>query len=127
MRTAHALSGWEITLLVLGAPLWLPLLATFAALVLTVVAVMASVLATAYAVGLSLVACFAAGVITAIQFASDNLPAQAAAYGGFALASAGAHRPRLCREQLDGEGTVHREQKSAARGKRPAGCKGEVK
>ena len=50
MRTAHALSGWEITLLVLGAPLWLPLLATFAALVLTVVAVMASVLATAYAV-----------------------------------------------------------------------------
>ena len=89
MRTAHALSGWEITLLVLGAPLWLPLLATFAALVLTVVAVMASVLATAYAVGLSLVACFAAGVTTAIQFASDNLPAQAAAYGGFALASAG--------------------------------------
>ena len=38
----------KITLLVLGAPLWLPLLATFAALVLTVVAVMASVLATAY-------------------------------------------------------------------------------
>ena len=35
IKPKRALSGWEILLLVLGAPLWLPLLATAAALLFT--------------------------------------------------------------------------------------------
>lgn len=56
VRRRRAPQAWEIVLLVLGAPLWLPLLLAFLAAALSVYAVIWSVVATLYAADLSLAA-----------------------------------------------------------------------
>ena len=62
MRPRRPLRVWEIVLLVLGSPVWLPLLAAGAAVALALYAVVWAVVACLYAVDLSLAVCGAAGL-----------------------------------------------------------------
>ena len=66
VRTRQSLRGWEIALLVLGSPLWLPLILTALILFLTVYIVIWAVIISLYAVVFSLavsaLACIAAAV-----------------------------------------------------------------
>lgn len=54
LRPKRSLAGWEIALLILGAPVWLPLLIAAGAVVLSVLIVLWAVVISLYAVALSL-------------------------------------------------------------------------
>ncbi len=62
-KPRHELKAWQIVLIILGAPLWIPLIATVVAVVLTIYAALWSVLISLYAAAISIigtaVACFA--------------------------------------------------------------------
>ena len=62
VRPRRALRAWEIVLLVLGSPVWLPLLAALAAVVLALYAAVWAVIVSLYAVDLSFAACGVAGL-----------------------------------------------------------------
>ncbi len=70
VRPKRVLSAWEIVLIILGFPLWLPLLAAFFSVILAVVVALWSVIVSLYAVDLSLllagVGCIFGSVITFI-------------------------------------------------------------
>lgn len=78
------LTAGELTLLCLGAPLWIPLLIAAASVVLSLYVSLWSVLISLWAVFGSLVACAVAGVIGGIGFAIGGY-----ALSGFALFGAG--------------------------------------
>ncbi len=81
--------AWEIVLLVLGAPLWIPLLITAAAVLLTVYAVLWVVVACLWVVDVSLggvsLGCIVAGIVCA---ANGQIPSMLL-YFGTVLAAAG--------------------------------------
>ncbi len=81
--------AWEIVLLILGSPLWIPLIATAAAVLLTVYAVLWVVVACLWSVDLALgalsVGCIVAGIVSA---AGGAVPT-AILYLGVSLVSAG--------------------------------------
>ena len=70
VRPKRVLSAWEVVLIILGFPLWLPLLAAFFSVILAVVVALWSVIVSLYAVDLSLllagVGCIVGSVITFI-------------------------------------------------------------
>ena len=72
VRPRRTLKGWEILLIVLGAPLWLPLLIAALAVVVSVVisiyAVVFSLVISLAAVDLSLFACAIGGVAVAFTY-----------------------------------------------------------
>lgn len=74
VKPNRMLRGWEIGLLILGSPVWLPLLLAAAIIVLAVYIVIWSVIITLYAVDLSFAACGAAGIAGAFAYiAADNI------------------------------------------------------
>ena len=77
VKPKRALKAWEIVLLVLGAPLWIPLLATVILTVLAVYLSVWSVIISLYAVDLSIavsgLACI--GVSVALLFDGQFVPA----------------------------------------------------
>lgn len=76
VRPSRSLRAWEIVLLVLGSPVWLPLLAAVAAVILALYAAVWAVIVSLYAVDLSFAACGIAGlggIYLAIR--SDNVAA----------------------------------------------------
>ena len=77
VKPKRALKAWEIVLLVLGAPLWIPLLATVILTVLAVYLSVWSVIISLYAVDLSIavsgLACI--GVAVALLFDGQFVPA----------------------------------------------------
>lgn len=89
IKPKKKLSGWNITLIILGFPVWLPLLAA-------VFAIAAAVYAVIWAVDISLWAVFASfvgssfgiAVISAMYFAQGNIPV-ALATSGAALVCVG--------------------------------------
>ena len=66
LRPTRALRVWEIVLLILGFPVWFPLLISAIAVVFSVYLVLWSVVATLYAVNLTLAIAAIAALITAI-------------------------------------------------------------
>lgn len=73
MHPERALRVWEVILLVLGSPVWLPLLLAAAAVLLAVYVVVWSVVVTFYATDLALAACCLGGIAGGIVlFAADN-------------------------------------------------------
>ncbi len=70
VRPKRVLSVWEVVLIILGFPLWFPLLAAFFSVILAVVVALWSVIVSLYAVDLSLllagVGCIFGSVITFI-------------------------------------------------------------
>lgn len=78
----HALRGWEIVLLILGSPVWLPLLLAAASIVLAVYIVLWAVILCLYAVDFSVAACSIAGLASAyVYLSSGKLPAFAGTLG----------------------------------------------
>lgn len=69
MKPKRRLSATEITLLVLGAPIWLSLLLAACVVVLALYASLWSVIVSLWAVFVSVIACGAAGVVAGIAFA----------------------------------------------------------
>ena len=62
IRPRRALRAWEIVLLVLGSPVWLPLLAAGAAVILALYLTVWAVIVSLYAVDLSFAVCGVAGL-----------------------------------------------------------------
>lgn len=90
IRPQHTLRGWEIALIIIGFPLWFPLLIAAAAVIFSLYVVLWSLIITLWAVELS-IAVSALGAIAAgvIQFFFGNtLPGLATLGAGFFLAGA---------------------------------------
>ncbi len=87
-KKTHPWRAWEIVLLVLGSPIWLPLLITAASILLCIYIVLWAIVLTLWAVDVSFVGLFAACLITAVTGASGGFPTLLL-YGGLALISAG--------------------------------------
>ena len=68
VKPKRTLKAWEIVLLVLGSPVWLPLLACAAVIVLTVYVVIWSVIVSLYSVDISFAACAVAGIVGSVVF-----------------------------------------------------------
>jgi len=89
MKPKRALNGWEIALIILGFPLWFPLLIAAGAVLLSVYVVIWSVVLSLWSVELSLVLCAPAGLILAAVYAAHGYSLPALAMVGVALVSAG--------------------------------------
>lgn len=72
MTPKKSLKVWEIVLLVLGAPVWLPLLISAIAVIFSFYAVWWSVVISLWAVFASVIACGIAGVASGIGFAMGS-------------------------------------------------------
>lgn len=82
IKPRHALRGWEIALLILGSPVWLPLLVAAVCVVLAVYVVLWAVILCLYAIDLSVAASGIASLAAACFYlTSGKLPASAAALG----------------------------------------------
>lgn len=76
VKPKHPLKAWEVVLLVLGSPVWVPLLLAGALLVLACYTVLWSIIITLYAIDLSFALGAVAGLIGFFQFvpSGDILP-----------------------------------------------------
>lgn len=72
MRPSRTLRVWEVILLVLGSPVWLPLLLAAVVVLLSVYVVVWSVVVTFYAVDLAFAACCLGGVVGGIVLFTAN-------------------------------------------------------
>ena len=66
IKPKKRMRGWELTLLILGFPLWLPLVAAAFAVVLSLYISFWAVIVSLWAVFASLACCFLAGIITGV-------------------------------------------------------------
>lgn len=90
MRPSRALRAWEIVLLILGSPVWFPLLLALAISALSVYIVIWSVVLVLYSVDLSVAAAAIGGIGTAVILFARGLSVQAVFLIGAALICAGA-------------------------------------
>lgn len=76
VKQTRSLRAWEIILLILGSPVWLPLLIAAAAIVLSIYIVLWAVIFSLYSVVVSIVAAAASGIISgfAMLFSGISAP-----------------------------------------------------
>ena len=89
IKPKHELKAWEVVLIVLGSPVWIPLLITALVLLLTLWIVAFALLISFYAVVLSFVAAGLGGLICAIPLFIANSPYTAVLMLGAALIGIG--------------------------------------
>lgn len=89
VRPKRRMRAWEIALLILGFPLWFPLLVTMLALVFTLYAVIWSLIVTLWAVAVSLIAGAVGGVAAGILLIGQGDTAQGLLMIGASLVLAG--------------------------------------
>ena len=89
VKPARALKAWEILLLVLGAPLWIPLLVAAAAIVLSLYVVIWTVVICLFATDLSLASGVVAGLFGVASFLRAWNPGGILLSLGIGLACAG--------------------------------------
>lgn len=89
VRPKRGMRAWEIALLILGFPLWFPLLVTMLALVFTLYAVIWSLIVTLWAVAVSLIAGAVGGVAAGILLIGQGDTAQGLLMIGASLVLAG--------------------------------------
>ena len=89
IKPKHELKAWEVVLIVLGSPVWIPLLITAAVLLLTLWIVAFALLISFYAVVLSFVAAGIGGLICTIPLFIANSPYMAVLMLGAALIGIG--------------------------------------
>ena len=89
LKPSRTLRAWEIVLLILGSPVWLPLIAAVIAIVLAVYLVIWSVVAVLYSVALSFGASAAAGILSSLAFVLGGNFAVALVFFGAGLLLAG--------------------------------------
>ena len=68
-KKRRSLKAWEIVLIVLGFPVWLPLLIAAFAVILSLYVVLWSVIISLWAVFVSLAACGLAGIVAGVSYA----------------------------------------------------------
>ena len=89
MAPKRSLRGWEIVLIVLGFPLWFPLLAAAAAIVLALYVTVWALIVSLWAVEVSLWACALAGLAAAVAYFVWGFRLQGLAFLGAGLFCAG--------------------------------------
>ncbi|MBQ3870502.1 MAG: DUF1700 domain-containing protein [Clostridia bacterium] len=89
IKPKRRLKGWEIALIILGFPLWLPLLIAAFAVILSLYIVIWSLIISLWAVEAALLVCAVAGLIGAVVFAINGNVPVAVASAGLCLLSAG--------------------------------------
>ncbi|MCR5173544.1 MAG: DUF1700 domain-containing protein [Oscillospiraceae bacterium] len=89
VKPKRALRAWEIVLLVLGFPVWFPILISLCIIALSVYVVLWSVIVSLYAVDLALAVSAVGGIALAVRALLQGQPAQAAALVGASLLCAG--------------------------------------
>jgi len=89
IKPKHELKAWEVVLIVLGSPVWIPLLITAAVLLITLWIVAFALLISFYAVVLSFVVAGIGGLICAIPLFIANSPYTAVLMLGVALIGIG--------------------------------------
>ena len=89
VRPSRTLKAWEIILLILGSPVWLPLLLTVVILILTAYVVLWVVILSLYAVDLCVAAGAAAGIIGSFLWIPAGNMVQFAFVLGLGLVCAG--------------------------------------
>ena len=85
VRPKRRLRAWEIVLLILGAPVWLPLLLAAAAICLSIYITVWSLVLSLYAVNLSFAAAGLGSVAVAAGYLLNRQPAQAGCVFGIGL------------------------------------------
>ena len=84
IKPKRSLSAWEIVLIILGFPIWFPLLVAVFAIIISHYAVIWSLVISLWAVAISLFACFIGGILGGLIFIiGGNAPS------GLAIISAG--------------------------------------
>lgn len=84
IKPKRNLSAWEIVLIILGFPVWFPLLVAVFAIIISLYAVIWSLVISLWAVAISLFACFIGGILGGLIFIiGGNAPS------GLAIISAG--------------------------------------
>lgn len=74
MRPKRELKAWEIVLIILGLPVWMPILIAIASIILSVYVVIWSIIITLYAISVSFAACvFGGAVVFTLCFASGRI------------------------------------------------------
>ena len=89
IKPKRSLRAWEIVLLVLGFPVWFPILISLAAVAFSIYVVIWSVLISLYAVDLALAVSAVGGIALAVRALIQGQTAQAAAFIGGSLLCAG--------------------------------------
>ena len=89
IKPKRSLRAWEIVLLVLGFPVWFPILISLAAVAFSIYVVIWSVLISLYAVDLALAVSAVGGIALAVRALIKGQTAQAAAFIGGSLLCAG--------------------------------------
>ncbi|MGM9606683.1 MAG: DUF1700 domain-containing protein [Oscillospiraceae bacterium] len=89
LKPSRALRAWEIVLLVLGSPVWLPLLLAAGIIVLAVYIVLWAVIVVLYAVDLSFAAAAVGGIAGLFLLLYGGFPVQAMLFLGAGLVCAG--------------------------------------
>jgi len=89
LKPQRALRAWEIVLLVLGSPVWIPLLAAALVVILSIYVVIWSIVVSLYAVDLSLAVSTVACVAAAVPYAEGGNTAAGVFMLGGALILAG--------------------------------------
>ena len=89
VRQRRAMKLWEIILLVLGFPVWLPLLIAAFAIVLSLYISLWAIVISIWAVDLSLAACAVGGVLSAVWYLFQGNPGSAFFMLGAGLLCAG--------------------------------------
>ena len=85
----NTLRGWEIAMLIIGLPLWLPLLVAAVSVILAIYVSVWSIIITLWAVFASVVAVSFAGIVAAIVFMVTGKVASGVALVGLSLICAG--------------------------------------
>ena len=89
VKRRHGLKAWEIILLVLGSPVWLPLGIAALAVVLSIYITLWAVLVCIWAVDLALAVCTVGGLAAAVVFLKNGALAGAGMMLGAAIVCAG--------------------------------------
>ena len=89
IKPKRSLRGWEIALLILGFPLWFPLLIAAASIVFAFYVVIWSLIISLWAVEISFIACAFGGIAAGISYAVFGLGIQSLAMFGIGIFFAG--------------------------------------
>lgn len=89
IRPKRKISWWEITLIVLGSPIWIAILASLFAVVVSAYAVIWTLVAVAWAVFAAFAACTPAAIVMTVLYFCEGLAAHGIAFIGISLFAGG--------------------------------------
>ena len=106
IKPTHRLRAWEIVLIVLGSPVWVPLLLTAGILVLSMLVVVFSLLITFYAVVISAAVAGIAGVLAVGSIPDDQQCSGSGIYAWVRIRRCRTYDSVLCRSEAGNGGIL---------------------